>query len=129
MAEQSDTGVAPHGNAEGKGDLAARGGLSFSELASRMGSGTVAVLGVLALPTVLGLWLDQFIGGFVGFTVGLIVGMLASCIVLIRLAQKWTPVARRSNRELLDNDGWPNDNPRDSSAESEKETDRYRSID
>lgn len=98
--DRQEKGVA----AEGHGLEAESSQLSLAELASRMGSATAAVLGVLALPVVLGIWLDQLLGGIVGFIGGLIVGMIASCIVLIRLAQKLTPVARRSARELNDED-------------------------
>ncbi|MEQ1829044.1 MAG: hypothetical protein ABL921_23985 [Pirellula sp.] len=58
------------------------------------------MIGVLVVPTWIGLYFDKQAGWFVFMPLGLIVGMLGALVILIRLAQKWTPVARRSKNEI-----------------------------
>jgi F0F1-type ATP synthase assembly protein I len=75
-----------------------------SEIVFQMASGTLAVLGVIALPAVIGYFLDEKIGTFVAMPIGLIVGMICGVVILIHLARKWTPIAKRSANEILDDD-------------------------
>jgi hypothetical protein len=71
-----------------------------AEIAFRIGSGTIAVMGVIVLPILVGIGIDRQLGGFFGVTVGLVIGMLCGMVVLLRLAQRWTPIARRSKNEI-----------------------------
>jgi F0F1-type ATP synthase assembly protein I len=74
-------------------------------LAFRFGSVCLGAMLQVAVGVALGYWLDQKLGTIFLTLVGLGLGMLLATVSLIRFAQKWTPVARRSAKELSDEDG------------------------
>jgi hypothetical protein len=92
--------------------------LNPNEITFRIASGTIAVLGLIAVPTMAGLYLDRLLGWMVWTPVGLVAGMIFATVVLLRLARRWTPIARRSKNEILVDD--PSDSVSDESMTSEE---------
>jgi F0F1-type ATP synthase assembly protein I len=82
-----------------------QGGDLNPNLAFRFASVCIGAMAQLAVAILLGYWLDGQFGTMFLSLVGLGLGMVLATLTLIRFARKWTPKARRSAKEIND-DQW-----------------------